>query len=186
MKKAISLLLTFVLLSGMTFTAFADGESTSGATGGNQTVEAKINETISWVLVIPADQTIKFLTEETDIVHGNCYITNAKHIPANSTINATLTHTGKFTLDTDGSKTLPFTLKAFDKQIAAGTPVIVSQYWSDTHNNTCYGEIFVVISTDSWKSAEAGGNYTTPVTYTSALSVGVLSDPADGTTYRGG
>ena len=184
MKKAISLLLTFLLLSGMTFTAFADGESTSGATGGNQAVEAKINETISWVLVIPADQTIQFLTEETDIVHGNCYITNAKHIPANSTINATLTHTGAFTMDTDESKTLPFTLKAFGKQIAAESPVIVSQYWSDTHNNQCYGEIFVVISRESWDAAEAGGDYTTPVTYTSVL-VDEIVKPADGGTFRG-
>ena len=185
MKKTLCFLLTFVLLSGMTFTAFADGESTSGSTGGNQTVEAEITGAPSWVLVIPADQTIPFLTEETDIVRGNCMILNAKHIPANSTINATLTHTGAFTMDTDASKTLPFTLKAFGKQIAAENPVIVSQYWSDTHNNTCYNEIFVVISRESWDGAEAGGNYTTPVTYTSVLSVGVLSDPADGTTYRG-
>ena len=128
MKKLLSFLLALALLSGLSVIAFADGEST----GGNQTVNAHITGDPSWVLVIPADQTIEFMAEETDIVHHDCSIDNPKHIPADCTINASLTHTGNFTLKTDESKTIPFTLNAFDEEVAAGTPVIVSQYWSDT------------------------------------------------------
>ena len=178
MKKILSFLFTLALLSSLSVIAFAEGEST----GGNQAVKAHIPDP-SWVLVIPADQTIAFLTEETDIVHHDCSIDNAKHIPADCTINASLTHTGKFTLNTDESKMIPFTLNAFDKEVAAGTPVIVSQYWSDTRGNHCYAEFNIVISRDSWKSAEQGGTYTTPVTYTSEL-VDHIVDPADGGTDR--
>ena len=179
MKKLLSFLLALALLSGLSVIAFADGEST----GGNQTVNAHITGDPSWVLVIPADQTIEFMAEETDIVHADCSIDNPKHIPADCTINASLTHTGNFTLKTDESKTIPFTLNAFDADVAAGTPVIVSQYWSDTRNNHCYAKFNIVISRDSWKSAEQGGTYTTPVTYTSEL-VDHIVDPADGGTDR--
>ncbi len=178
MKKILSFLFTLALLSSLSVIAFAEGEST----GGNQAVEAHIPDP-SWVLVIPADQTIAFLTEETDIVHQDCSIDNAKHIPADCTINASLTHTGNFTLKTDESKTIPFTLNAFDADVAADMPVIVSQYWSDTRVNHCYAEFNIVISRDSWKSAEQGGTYTTPVTYTSEL-VDHIVDPADGGTDR--
>ena len=67
--------------------------------------------------------------------------------------------------------------------IEEGTPVIASQYWGDTRNNHCYAEFNIVISRDSWKSAEQGGTYTTPVTYTSEL-VNDIVDPADGGTDR--
>ena len=178
MKKILSLLLTLALLAGLSVIAFADGEST----GGNQAVKAHIPDP-SWVLVIPADQTIAFLTEETDIVHADCSIDDAKHIPADCTINASLTHTGEFTLSTDSTKKLPFTLNAFEEDVAVDTPVIVSQYWGDTKNNHCYSQINIVISRDSWNSAESGGTYTTPVTYTSEL-VDHIVDPADGGTDR--
>lgn len=190
MKKLLSFLLTLALLSGLSVIAFAEGEgeggassASTGSTGGNQAVTAHITGDPSWVLVIPADQSIEYMAEETDIVHHDCSIDNPKHIPADCTINASLTHTGNFTLKTDESKTIPFTLNAFDADVAAGTPVIVSQYWSDTRVNHCYAEFNIVISRDSWKSAEAGGTYTTPVTYTSEL-VDHIVDPADGGTDR--
>ena len=179
MKKLLSFLLALALLSGLSVIAFADGEST----GGNQTVNAHITGDPSWVLVIPADQTIEFMAEETDIVHHDCSIDNPKHIPADCTINASLTHTGKFTLKTDESKTILFTLNAFGEGVPAGTPVIVSQYWGDTNNTNCYSQINIVISRDSWNSAESGGTYTTPITYTSEL-VDQIVDPADGGTDR--
>ena len=120
MKKLLSFLLALALLSGLSVIAFAEGEST----GGNQAVKAQITGAPSWVLTIPADQTIEFMAEETDIVHHACSIDDPKHIPADCTINASLTHTGNFTLKTDASKTIPFTLNAFDEDVPAGTPVI--------------------------------------------------------------
>lgn len=189
MKKILSFLLAFMLLSGLTLSAFADdgdGGEDSGSsaantsTGGNQAVKAKVTGTPSWDLVIPANQVIEYLTEKTDIVHDDCEINNPKHIPPDSTINATLTHTGKFTMDTDANKTLSFTMEAFGKEVAAASPVIVSQYWSDTNDNQCYNEINIVISRTNWENASDGGNYTTQITYTSALAVGELTDPADG------
>lgn len=125
-----------------------------------------------------------WLNLKADTTEQTLTFDNPKHIPADCTINASLTHTGNFTLKTDKSKKIPFTLNAFDEDVAAGTPVIVSQYWSNTRNNNCYAEFNIVISRDSWKSAEAGGNYTTPVTYTSEL-VDHIVDPADGGTDRG-
>ena len=177
MKKLLSFLLALALLSGLSVIAFADGEST----GGNQTVNAHITGDPSWVLVIPADQTIEFMAEETDIVHHDCSIDNPKHIPADCTINASLTHTGEFTLSTDSTKKLPFTLNAFgeEEDVPVGTPVIVSQYWGDTRVNHCYAEFNIVISRDSWNSAESGGTYTTPITYTSELVDDIVA-PADG------
>ena len=192
MKKILSLLLTLALLSGLSVIAFAsedpaDGGATGGdqtrSTGGNQAVTARITGAPSWVLVIPADQTITFMAEETDIVQANCMIENPKHIPADCTINASLTHTGNFTMSTDENKKIPFTLNAFDDDVAVGTPVIVSQYWSDTRNNHCYSGINIVISRDSWKNAQAGGTYTTPVSYTSVL-VDEITAPADGGSNR--
>ena len=80
MKKLLSFLLALALLSGLSVIAFAEGEST----GGNQAVEAHIPDP-SWVLVIPADQTIAFLTEETDIVQSisrpNAPSTPRSHTP---------------------------------------------------------------------------------------------------------
>ncbi len=179
MKKILSFLFTLALLSSLSVIAFAEGEST----GGNQAVKAHIPDP-SWVLVIPADQTIAFLTEETDIVHHDCSIDNAKHIPADCTINASLTHTGEFTLSTDSTKKLPFTLNAFEEDVPVGTPVIASQYWGDTNNTNCYSQINIVISRDSWNSAESGGTYTTPITYTSELVDDIVA-PADGGSDRG-
>ena len=173
MKKILSFLLAFMLLSGLTLSAFADdgdGGEDSGSsaantsTGGNQAVKAKVTGTPSWDLVIPANQVIEYLTEKTDIVHDDCEINNPKHIPPDSTIN----------------KTLSFTMEAFGKEVAAASPVIVSQYWSDTNDNQCYNEINIVISRTNWENASDGGNYTTQITYTSALAVGELTDPADG------
>ena len=163
MKKIIPLLLAMALLLSLGSAALA------GDTGDSHTYA-------------PDDSATMEQTITTNIPDNK--ITWYLEIPADCTINASLTHTGNFTLKTDESKKIPFTLNAFDEDVAAGTPVIVSQYWSDTRNNNCYAEFNIVISRDSWKSAEAGGNYTTPVTYTSEL-VDHIVDPADGGTDRG-
>ena len=179
MKKILSFLLALALLCSLSITAFAeDASDAEGSTSGKQAVKATVTGDPSWVLVIPADQTIPYLTEETDIVHNDCEINNPKHIPPKSTINASLVHTGVFTLGADTSKTLPFKLNAFGKEVAAGEKVIASQYWSDTHDNQCYNEINIVISRSAWEGAD-GGVYTTPVTYSSVLVSGI-TDAADG------
>ena len=181
MKKVISFLSALALVLSLSVLAFAEDESTSGSTGGTQRVLAEVPGP-TWELVIPADQTIEYLTEVTDIVHTNCEIQNPQHIPANNTINATLVHTGKFTMEGEGneSKTIAFTLNDYNQRdVAPGTALIASQYWSDIKANYCYENINVMIPRATWEAAEAG-KYTTSVTYTSALA-NELTPTADGT-----
>ena len=83
-------------------------------------------------------------------------------------------------MDNDNSKTLSFTLTAYQKEWDAGTPVIVSQYWSDTNASLSNFEINIVISKENWQAAAGGGNYTTRVTYTSVLAEGELTPTPDG------
>ena len=168
-------------MMGLTVMAFADDTQ---STGGNQIIQAEVPGP-SWELVIPADQTIEYLAEVTDIVHANCAIQNARHIPANNTINATLTHTGVFTMSGEGNedKKIAFTMRAYNqKDVAAGTPVTVAQYWSDL--KVCYSMslINVMIPRETWQGAESG-TYTTPVTYTSALA-NEITPAADGSAAR--
>lgn len=181
MKKTLRFLMAIALLCSLSISVFAEeaGETAEVSTGGNQAVKATVTGSPSWELVIPADQTIQYLTEVTDIVHDDCEINNPKHIPANSTINASLTHTGVFLNSYTGQR-LNFTLQAYGKEVEPGKRVIVSQYWSDTRNNSCYNEINMVISRENWKNAEGGSTYTTNVFYTSELAEGEITDPADG------
>lgn len=184
MKKVISFLSALALVLSLSVLAFAEDETTSNSTGGYQAVKAEVPAP-SWELVIPADQTIEYLTEVTDIVHGSCDIQHAQHIPDNNTINATLKHTGKFTMEGDGneSKTIAFTLNDYNqKDVAVGTPLIAAQYWSDIKETWCYQQINVMIPRATWEAAEAG-KYTTSVTYTSALE-NKLTPPADGSSDR--
>lgn len=174
MKKVITISLVLIMTLGISVAAYGS-EDTS--TGGEQKVRAKIPGP-SWILVIPADQKIDYLEEKTDIVHADCGISDPQHIPANSTINAYLTHTGQFTKDGEADKTIDFTLNAYDEDVAVGTKVIVSQWWSDVKTNQCYYDINVVIPKEKWTSAESG-KYSTMVTYTSSL-VDELTDAPEG------
>lgn len=178
MKKTVSMTLIMILLLSISVTAYATGETGEKSTGGTQKVKASISGP-SWILVIPADQKINYLAETTDIVHGDCAIADPQHIPANNTINAYLTHTGKFTKDGETEKTINFTLNAYDKDVAAGTQVIVSQWWSDVKTNQCYRDINVVIPKENWTSADSG-KYSTKVTYTSSLVNGLTDAPEGG------
>lgn len=180
MKKLSALFLALVLLVSAVPTAFA-ANTTPNTTTLTTTVPSA-----TYVLNIPADQTVTFGETETDI--GNVTVTDSKNFAEGKNVDVTVEYAPFVAESAEISTTIPYSLLRANNsdrtsRIESGKKMTFEGKSDGTVNElTKYiysysGEAFymsklvVSISSTSWGKALAG-NYKSTITFTSEVVAG--------------
>lgn len=159
MKKAISLVLTVVMLFAVCVPAFAatDISQTHGEGKVNVITETKTDtgeDAETYSVIIPADTKIAWGTISTDVSYSV-----ESHLSRNKAVNVAVTGSGEMTTE-DMKYSLPYTLEGV--LVYHGSRPVVYPAETQTVN--------VVITEDSWKNAVVE-SYSDVLTYESEVII---------------
>ena len=146
MKKALTLILSLVMIATLSVTVFAANTS-----GGEADISTSIAPT--YTVTIPADVNVQFNATET--AFGAIEVT-ASQIHPNKCIKVTLNTDNKLENDIDATKVIPYAIKD-----AQGNAFTSATYLTEGDKT----ELSIHITADDWNAAYAG-EYSDTVTFT--------------------